>query len=120
MPTQPSQLPLTADGLVPATSSAAKKASSRKKKSAGKRAEAQPYEGVFGAELNVPESSSVLEIRDLRENVRGGDKTWTGPVSCYYYSSDFLAARSAYSSLSTQPSLCRAFMESSVRPSADE
>jgi hypothetical protein len=55
-----------------------------KKKRPGKRkgadAKSRPYEGLFEAELNVVENR--IEIKDLREDVKGGDKEWTVPLRC--------------------------------------
>ncbi|KAI1176195.1 hypothetical protein F4777DRAFT_597816 [Nemania sp. FL0916] len=45
------------------------------------------YEGLFSAVINDT-SPPVVEIRDLRENVTGGVKTWTEPVYCLLCSSE--------------------------------
>ncbi|KAI0873019.1 hypothetical protein GGS24DRAFT_409439 [Hypoxylon argillaceum] len=41
----------------------------------------KPYEGLFSAVINDT-APPVIEIRDLRENVSGGEKSWTEPIHC--------------------------------------
>ncbi|KAI1733970.1 hypothetical protein F4680DRAFT_367178 [Xylaria scruposa] len=41
----------------------------------------KPYEGLFSAVINAT-SPPVVEIQDLRENVTGGEKSWTEPLHC--------------------------------------
>lgn len=41
-----------------------------------------PYEGLFQATLKMSDGPIVWEIEDLRENVCGGDKTWTEQAHC--------------------------------------
>jgi hypothetical protein len=40
------------------------------------------YEGLFEAKLDLQSGPTVWEVRDLRLNVSGGDRTWTENVSC--------------------------------------
>ncbi|KAI1376287.1 hypothetical protein F4677DRAFT_445545 [Hypoxylon crocopeplum] len=46
------------------------------------QAAAKPYEGLFEAVIHSDISPPQLEITDLRENVSGGDKSWTEPLHC--------------------------------------
>jgi hypothetical protein len=50
-------------------------------------ANARPYEGLFSAVVNVA-NPPVIEIQDLRENVTGGEKSWTEPVHCLFCSGE--------------------------------
>jgi hypothetical protein len=44
---------------------------------------ARPWEGLFEATLKTADMGPpVIEFRDLREDVVGGEKTWTEPVKC--------------------------------------
>ncbi|KAL2132849.1 hypothetical protein VTI74DRAFT_3223 [Chaetomium olivicolor] len=44
---------------------------------------ARPWEGLFEASLKTADMGPPLvEIRDLRTGVTGGEKTWTEPVKC--------------------------------------
>jgi hypothetical protein len=45
-------------------------------------ADCKPYLGLFEANLNMQEVPTRWEIRDLRENVTGGDKMWTEEPHC--------------------------------------
>ncbi|EXK26396.1 hypothetical protein FOMG_17010 [Fusarium oxysporum f. sp. melonis 26406] len=47
-----------------------------------KIADSKPYQGLFEANLKLQDGPTAWEIRDLRENVTGGDKTWTEKASC--------------------------------------
>ncbi|EXK79067.1 hypothetical protein FOQG_16305 [Fusarium oxysporum f. sp. raphani 54005] len=47
-----------------------------------KIADSKPYQGLFEANLKMQDGPTAWEIRDLRENVTGGDKTWTEKASC--------------------------------------
>lgn len=51
---------------------------SRKRKGAASK----PYEGLFKATLNLSDGPTTWEIQDLRENVSGGEKTWSEQVHC--------------------------------------
>ncbi|EWY79883.1 hypothetical protein FOYG_16948 [Fusarium oxysporum NRRL 32931] len=42
----------------------------------------KPYAGLFEANLNMRDGPTVWVIRDLRESVTGGEKTWTEKVHC--------------------------------------
>ncbi|QKD57457.1 uncharacterized protein FOBCDRAFT_277091 [Fusarium oxysporum Fo47] len=42
----------------------------------------KPYAGLFEANLKMQEGPTAWEIRDLRENVTGGEKSWTEKVYC--------------------------------------
>ncbi|KAF4978058.1 hypothetical protein FZEAL_5523 [Fusarium zealandicum] len=56
--------------------------SSAKKGRKKKAIDFKPYEGLFEASLKMNDGPTVWEIRDLRENVTGGDKTWTENAYC--------------------------------------
>ncbi len=43
---------------------------------------AKPYEGLFEAIIKNDVSPPVFEIKDLRENVTGGEKEWTESINC--------------------------------------
>ncbi|CAJ2500905.1 Uu.00g037580.m01.CDS01 [Anthostomella pinea] len=43
---------------------------------------ARPYEGLFEAVIKNDLNPPTIEITDLRENITGGEKTWTEPVHC--------------------------------------
>lgn len=47
----------------------------------------KPYEGLFSAVINDT-SPPVVEIQDLRENVTGGERSWTEPVQCLLCSAE--------------------------------
>ncbi|KNB13663.1 hypothetical protein FOXG_14111 [Fusarium oxysporum f. sp. lycopersici 4287] len=47
-----------------------------------KIADSKPYQGLFEANLKMQDGPTAWEIRDLRENVTGGDRTWTEEASC--------------------------------------
>ncbi|KAM0294463.1 hypothetical protein ACHAPM_011202 [Fusarium culmorum] len=42
----------------------------------------KPYAGLFEADLKMQEGPTAWEIRDLRENVTGGEETWTEEAHC--------------------------------------
>jgi hypothetical protein len=58
----------------------------RPRKKAGAEANgdsARPWEGLFEATLKTADMGPpVIEFRDLRDGVEGGEKTWTEPVKC--------------------------------------
>ncbi|KAK3941494.1 hypothetical protein QBC46DRAFT_99875 [Diplogelasinospora grovesii] len=43
---------------------------------------ARPWEGLFEVSLKMDAGPPMLEFKDLREGVGGGDKTWTERVKC--------------------------------------
>ncbi|EXK77181.1 hypothetical protein FOQG_18107 [Fusarium oxysporum f. sp. raphani 54005] len=47
-----------------------------------KMADSKPYLGLFEATLKMQDGPTAWEIRDLRGNVTGGDKTWTEKAHC--------------------------------------
>ncbi|ROT35457.1 hypothetical protein SODALDRAFT_66696 [Sodiomyces alkalinus F11] len=70
---------VSVDKSITAASKTGRKPQGKKKKM---DASSKPYEGLFEVALKLAESPSVVEIRDLRENVKGGEKTWTEPLAC--------------------------------------
>ncbi|KAM5356195.1 hypothetical protein ACJ41O_002841 [Fusarium nematophilum] len=56
--------------------------SSAKKGRKKKTLDYKPYQGLFEATLKMNEGPTFWEIRDLRENVTGGEKTWTQKAYC--------------------------------------
>ncbi|KAI1637933.1 hypothetical protein F4809DRAFT_640041 [Biscogniauxia mediterranea] len=42
----------------------------------------KPYEGLFKAVIINDAGPPLVEITDLRDNVTGGEKTWTEPLNC--------------------------------------
>ncbi|KAH7112689.1 hypothetical protein EDB81DRAFT_873605 [Dactylonectria macrodidyma] len=53
-----------------------------KKSRKRKGADSKPYEGLFKATLNLSEGPTTWEIQDLRENVSGGEPSWSEQVYC--------------------------------------
>jgi hypothetical protein len=53
-----------------------------KKKLNGVESNAKPYEGLFEATVKTDTTPPTMEIRDLRQNVTGGETTWTEPIHC--------------------------------------
>jgi len=44
---------------------------------------AKPWDGLFEVSLKMAEQGSMsLEFKDLREGIKGGEKTWIEPVKC--------------------------------------
>ncbi|KAI1820356.1 hypothetical protein F4861DRAFT_72759 [Xylaria intraflava] len=54
----------------------------RRKSETSRVVNSRPYEGLFSAVINDDASPPVLEIRDLRENVTEGEKSWVEPLHC--------------------------------------
>ncbi len=54
----------------------------RKKGAEANGDSARPWEGLFEATLKTDKGPPVIEFRDLREGVTGGEKTWTERVKC--------------------------------------
>ncbi|KAK3905262.1 hypothetical protein C8A05DRAFT_30902 [Staphylotrichum tortipilum] len=54
----------------------------RKKGAEANGDSARPWEGLFEATLKTEKGPPVIEFRDLREGVVGGEKTWTERVKC--------------------------------------
>ncbi|EXK77361.1 hypothetical protein FOQG_17920 [Fusarium oxysporum f. sp. raphani 54005] len=69
--------PFEAIATAPANQSAKKGNKKGSKKTAGFK----PYEGLFEATL-MKDGLTAWEIRDVRENVIGGDKSWTENAHC--------------------------------------
>ncbi|KAG7421694.1 hypothetical protein DER46DRAFT_48417 [Fusarium sp. MPI-SDFR-AT-0072] len=55
---------------------------SAKKGRKKKAADSKPYLGLFEATLKMQDGPTAWEIRDLRENVTDGDKTWIEKAHC--------------------------------------
>jgi hypothetical protein len=55
---------------------------SAKKGRKKKTGDYKPYAGLFKANLKMQEGPTVWEICDLRENVMGGEKSWTEKAYC--------------------------------------
>ncbi|EXK77692.1 hypothetical protein FOQG_17606 [Fusarium oxysporum f. sp. raphani 54005] len=70
--------PFEAIATAPANQSAKKGNKKGSKKTAGFK----PYEGLFEATLKIKDGLTAWEIRDVRENVIGGDKSWTENAHC--------------------------------------
>lgn len=62
----------------PSTEGRASAKKNRKKKSI----DYKPYQGLFEATLKMSDGPTVWEIEDLRDNVKGGEKTWTEQANC--------------------------------------
>jgi len=54
----------------------------RKKGAEANGDSARPWEGLFEATLKTDKGPPVIEFRDLREGIVGGEKTWTERVKC--------------------------------------
>ncbi|KAF4464434.1 hypothetical protein FALBO_8727 [Fusarium albosuccineum] len=55
---------------------------SAKKGRKKKNPDYKPYQGLFEATLKMNEGPTVWEIRDLRDKVEDGEKTWTEKAHC--------------------------------------
>lgn len=60
----------------------AKKKGRRRKPEAGGSSASKPYLGRFEAVIRDDLSPPSVEIKDLREGVEGGEKSWTEPINC--------------------------------------
>ncbi|KAG8359109.1 hypothetical protein FVEN_g3488 [Fusarium venenatum] len=70
-------------GPTPSRTIAAASAKGSAKRGRKKKAvDHKPYLGLFEASLKMQEGPTSWEIRDLRENVTDGDKTWTEKAYC--------------------------------------
>ncbi|KAK2469079.1 hypothetical protein H9L39_19347 [Fusarium oxysporum f. sp. albedinis] len=65
-----------------ATAPANQPAKKGNKKGSKKTAGFKPYEGLFEATLKMKDGPTAWEIRDVRESVIGGDKSWTETAHC--------------------------------------
>lgn len=54
----------------------------QRKKSYGPEASEKPYLGLFEASLVQDATIPTVQIKDLRENITGGEKTWKEGLSC--------------------------------------
>ncbi|KAL2260131.1 hypothetical protein VTK26DRAFT_5958 [Humicola hyalothermophila] len=54
----------------------------RKKGAEANGDSARPWEGLFEASVSVEQGPPVVEIKDLREGVVGGEKAWSERVKC--------------------------------------
>ncbi|KAI0147584.1 hypothetical protein GGR57DRAFT_247491 [Xylariaceae sp. FL1272] len=64
-----------------------KRKGGKSRKSEGKGSETPKWQGHFTATINE-ETPSVIDIVDLRQNVTGGEKTWTEPAHCLFCGSE--------------------------------
>ncbi|EEU48417.1 uncharacterized protein NECHADRAFT_74541 [Fusarium vanettenii 77-13-4] len=69
-------------GPTPSRTVTASAKGSAKKGRKKKTMDLKPYQGLFEATLKMNEGPTVWEIRDLRENVTGGEKSWTEKAHC--------------------------------------
>ncbi|KAH8882120.1 hypothetical protein GQ53DRAFT_666360 [Thozetella sp. PMI_491] len=61
----------------------AKKPGRPKKKPEANGDNSKPWEGLFEVKVKMEDSAPpVLEFKDLREGIVGGEKTWTEPIKC--------------------------------------
>ncbi|KAJ9157664.1 BAH domain-containing protein [Pleurostoma richardsiae] len=60
----------------------ARKVGRPKKKTADRQQDEKPYEGLFEAALLMDLNPPMLEIRDLREGIEGGEKSWKEEIKC--------------------------------------
>ncbi|KAI1338502.1 hypothetical protein F5Y15DRAFT_385996 [Xylariaceae sp. FL0016] len=68
--------------MVPTAANSDKRRGRPRKSEPNDPGTAKPYEGLFEAVIRNDLSPPLIEIQDLRENVLGGEKTWTEPVCC--------------------------------------
>ncbi|KAJ3499491.1 hypothetical protein NLG97_g273 [Lecanicillium saksenae] len=54
----------------------------QKKSTKGRGSVAKPWLGLFDADLRMSDGPMVWEMKDLREGVTGGSKTWTESALC--------------------------------------
>lgn len=59
-----------------------KKRGRPRKSDAGELSASKPYEGLFEGVIRNDLSPPVVEITDLRQDVSGGEKSWTEPIKC--------------------------------------
>ncbi|KAI1811793.1 hypothetical protein GGS20DRAFT_75552 [Poronia punctata] len=73
----------TDDGTGPTVGkgTAARRKARPRKSGANGVTNAKPYEGLFSAVID-DSTPPLMEIRDLRENIKGGEKSWTEPLHC--------------------------------------
>ncbi|KAH8658920.1 hypothetical protein BGZ61DRAFT_465711 [Ilyonectria robusta] len=78
---RPSEAP-TPGPITSNTDAQAKPTAKKSRKRKG--ADCKLYEGLFKATLNLSDCPTTWEIQDLRENVLGGDETWSEQVYCLF------------------------------------
>ncbi len=72
-----------AQGVIPRAALGRESGELRKKASRDDRKDAKPWAGLFEASLDAErEGPPKMELKDLRKDVAGGEKTWTEPVNC--------------------------------------
>lgn len=54
----------------------------RKRNSEAVEDNSKPYLGLFTATVRSEISPPMVEIRDIRHNIEGGEKTWLEPIDC--------------------------------------
>lgn len=54
----------------------------RRKSAKGRLSNSKPWTELFEADLRMSDGPMVWEMKDLRQGVTGGSKTWTEPASC--------------------------------------
>ncbi len=54
----------------------------KKKASEANGQSSKPWEGLFEVSFKMDSSPPLLEFRDLREGIVGGEKTWTETINC--------------------------------------
>ena len=59
-----------------------KKRGRPRKSDAGESSASKPYEGLFEGVIRNEISPPVVEITDLRQDISGGEKSWTEPIRC--------------------------------------
>ncbi|KAK7970202.1 hypothetical protein PG988_009275 [Apiospora saccharicola] len=59
-----------------------KKRGRPRKSDAAELSVSKPYEGLFEGVIRNDLSPPVVEITDLRQDVSGGEKSWTEPIKC--------------------------------------
>ncbi|KAH9999573.1 hypothetical protein F4779DRAFT_635976 [Xylariaceae sp. FL0662B] len=73
----------TEDSIVSVPTSAKPKHRGRPRKSEpAESVNTKPYEALFEAVIRDELSPPVLEITDMRDNIAGGEKSWTEPLRC--------------------------------------
>jgi hypothetical protein len=78
----------TSDKVSTAKLGASRKLAARAKKRASEvngdagRTLTKPYEGLFEVSLKMDLSPPMLEFKDLRQGVFGGEKVWQEPILC--------------------------------------
>ena len=80
--TEKTELASKAAKATPRKLTPGKKPGRPKKASEANRDSSKPGKGLFEVSFKMDSNPLLLEFRDLREGIVGGEKTWTEPINC--------------------------------------